>query len=222
MDPEITKNPLYSRLMTKSLLSIPTMSIVTNKENLFSRILDPITGGIYIFTGVPGYNGGPVLGNDWERPASVEFFDRKGLKEFQVNCGLKIHGGASRQSEKTPKHSFRIIFRDIYRPSKLNYPLLGSDATAAFNSLVLRATYGNTWLHMNHSERKHAQLIHDVWAKDTQHDMGHHSGYGNFVHLYINGMYWGIYNPTERIDDDYGETCFGGVKGDYLSRITAK
>ena len=23
---------------------------------------------------------------------------------------------------------------------------------------------------------------------------------GSFVHLYLNGMYWGIYNPTERPD----------------------
>jgi len=215
MDPEITQNPSYSGLMIESLLSIPTMSIVTNKEYLFSRIPDSVSGGIYIYTGAPGVNEVPVTGNDWERPASVEFFDRDGSKEFQVNCGLKIHGGHSRRAEKSPKHSFRIVFRDIYGTTKLNYPLFGSDATTTFNSLVLRATYGNTWLHMNHSERKHAQLIHDVWAKDTQLDMGHPSGHGNFVHLYINGLYWGVYNPTERIDSDYGETYIGGLGSDY-------
>lgn len=191
MDPEITGNPLYSGLMMESLLSIPTMSIVTNKGYSFSRIPDSISGGIYIYTGAPGVGDVPVTGIDWERPASVEFFNRDGSKEFQANCGLKIHGGHSRRAEKTPKHSFRIIFRDAYGSSKLNYPLFGPNATGTYNSLVLRATYGNTWLHMNHSERKHTQLIHDVWAKDAQLDMGQPSGHGNFVHLYINGLYLG-------------------------------
>jgi hypothetical protein len=215
MDPEITRNPLYSGLTIESLLSIPTMSIVTNKEYLFSRIPDSVSGGIYIYTGAPGVNEVPVTGIDWERPASVEFFNRDGSKEFQVDCGLKIHGGHSRRAEKTPKHSFRIIFRNVYGTPKLKYPLFGSDAAATFNSLILRATYGNSWLHMNHSERKHTQLIHDVWAKDTQLDMGHPSGHGSFVHLYINGLYWGVYNPTERIDGDYGEYYLGGKKSDY-------
>ena len=215
MDPEITKDPKYSGLMEEALLSIPTISIVTDKDNIFSRIPDSLKGGIYIYTGAPGNNDVPVLGNDWERPASVEYFDRKGAKEFQVNCGLKIHGGHSRRPEKTPKHSFTIVFREKYGLSKFRYPLFDKDATDEFNSIVLRATYGNTWLHMNNSERKHAQLIRDLWAKDTQLDMGWPAGHGDFVHLYINGLYWGIYNPTEHIDDDFAETYLGDDKSDY-------
>jgi hypothetical protein len=215
MDPEITRDPKYSGLMSEALLSIPSISIVTNKDNIFSRKPDSLSGGIYIFTGVQAYNGGPVLGNDWERPASVEYFDRTSSKEFQVNCGLKLHGGASRQSEKSPKHSFTLFFREKYGLSKLRFPLFDDGAADEFNSLVLRATYGNTWLHMNHSERKHAQLIHDLWAKDTQLDMGMPAGHGSFAHLYINGLYWGIYNLTEHIDEDFAETYLGSNKSDY-------
>ena len=215
MDPEITQDPKYSGLMEEALLSIPTISIVTDKDNIFSRIPDSLSGGIYIYTGAPDDNEVPELGNDWERPASIEYFDRNGTKEFQVNCGLKLHGGHSRRPEKTPKHSFTIIFREKYGISKLRYPLFDADATDEFNSIVLRATYGNTWLHMNHSERKHTQLIRDLWAKDTHLDMGLPAGHGNYAHLYINGLYWGIYNPTEHIDEDFAETYLGGDKSDY-------
>jgi len=215
MDPEITRDQRYSGLMEEALLSLPTMSIVTDKGNLFSRVPDPETGGIYVFTGVTAYGGSEVLGDGWERPASIEYFDRNGLKEFQIDCGLKLHGGASRQAEKTPKHSFTISFREKYGQSKLHYPLFGKEAADEFNSIVLRATYGNTWLHMSSGERKRDQLIRDLWAKDTQLDMGMSAGHGDYVNLYINGIYWGIYNPTEHIDEDFAETYLGGEQEDY-------
>lgn len=209
MDPDITQNPLYAPFIKESLLSLPTMSIVTDKNNLFSHDTDPNKGGIYIYTGP--YNS---FGNGWERPASVEYFDNEGVNQFQIDCGLRVHGGASRQPEKTPKHSLRLTFRSDYGFSKLQFPLFG-DGESSFNSIVLRAGYGNSWLHFNRSERLRHQLIRDVWAKDTQNDMGQYGGRGTYVHLYLNGMYWGIYNPTERLDDDYGESYFGGNKDNY-------
>ena len=215
MDPEVTEDPRYSNLIEDALLSIPTISIVTDINNLFSHGTDPDSGGIYIYTGAPANSGGFEIGKGWERPASVEYFNSDGSKGFQIDCGLRIHGGHSRRPEKTPKHSFRIVFRSEYGASKLNYSFFGDESPSSFNSIVLRATYGNSWLHRSASERNHAQLIHDLWAKDTQLDMGHPSGHGLFVNLYINGIYWGIYNPTERIDKDFAETYFGGDAEDY-------
>jgi len=215
MDPDVTQSTLYFNQIKDALLSLPIISIVTDKNNLFSHSSDPDSGGIYIYTGAPANDGGYEIGNGWERPASVEYFNADGSEEFQIDCGLRIHGGHSRRSEKTPKHSFRIVFRSEYGASKLNYPLFGDENPSSFNSLVLRATYGNTWLHMSSGERNHAQLIRDLWAKDTQLEMGYPSGHGIFVNLYINGIYWGVYNPTERIDKDFAETYFGGNEEDY-------
>ncbi|HDQ46191.1 MAG TPA: T9SS type A sorting domain-containing protein, partial [bacterium] len=214
MDPEITEDPRYAPLMKESLLAIPTLSIVTDRDNLFSHGTDPEKGGIYIHTGAPGAGDVPLTGRGWERPASVEFFDRDG-REFQVDCGLRIHGGHSRRPEKSPKHSFRLHFRKIYDHSRLTFPLFGEDGAASFNGIVLRAGYGNSWLHFSSGERLRHQMIRDVWAKDTQRDMGQPGGRGTYVHLYLNGLYWGIYNPTERIDDDYAASRFGGDKADY-------
>ena len=215
MDPDIVNDTRYSGSMKQSLLSLPIISIVTDKDNLFSHSTDPDRGGIYIYTGPPGNGDKPQLGIDWARPASVEFFSSNDSKEFQADCELKIHGGHSRRPEKCPKHSFRITFNSQYGISELDFPLFGEDAAQSINTFILRGTYGNTWLHMSESERQHAQLIRDLWGKDTQLDMGHPSGHGIYAHLYINGIYWGIYNPTERIDDDFASKYLEGSREDF-------
>ena len=214
MDPEITQNPKYSGLMETALLALPTISIVTDISNLFSHSTDPDSGGIYIYTG-PAEENGSELGGGWERPASVEYFSSNNPENFQINCGLRIHGGHSRRPEKTPKHSFRLAFRSAYGAGRLNYPLLGDEATTSFNTIVLRAGFGNTWTHWRHSERIRTQLIRDLWGKDTQLAMGYPASHGTYVHLYLNGIYWGIYNPTERIDRVFAETYLGGNADDY-------
>jgi hypothetical protein len=215
MDPEITQNPAYKELMNDALLSIPTMSLVTNKGNLFAHSTNPDTGGIYIYTGPPENNDIPGLGIGWERPASIEFFNSDGSQEFQVDCGVRLQGGHSRRAEKSPKHSFRLVFKSQYGPTKLDYPLFGEEGTARFNTVTLRAGFGNTWHHWSSDERRRAQYERDVWAKDTQRAMGHLSGHGIYVHLYINGIYWGLYNPTERIDREFAESYLGAAADNY-------
>jgi hypothetical protein len=207
MDPEIVNDPDYSALIIPSLLLLPSLSIVTEKGNLFSHSNQPETGGIYIFTGA---NGG--TGDNWERPASAEYIVPGTTEGFQVNCGLQIQGGASRLAEKNPKHSFRLAFRNQYGPDKLRYPLFGKEAVDKFNGIVLRASFGNTWRHWDPAQRNRATHIQDVWAKDTQLSMGYVSAHSKFVHLFLNGIYWGVYNFSERLDNDFMESYLGGDK----------
>jgi hypothetical protein len=214
MDPEVTESPEWGPGMRESLLSLPALSIVTDRDGLFSKDKDPEKGGIYVYTGPPGNGDVPQLGDGWTRPASAELIRPDGSPGFQIDCGLLIHGGHSRRPEKTPKHSFRLVFRSEYGPGRLEAPLIPG-VSAPLNSVILRATYGNTWLHMNQSERLHCQLIHDLWGKDTQMAMGHPSGRGGFVHLFLNGLYWGVYNPTERIDREFAADAIGGDPDDW-------
>jgi hypothetical protein len=128
MDPDIVDNPLYSDHMRGSLLSLPTISIVTDVDYLFDDTI-----GIY---------SNPLQDSEaWERPASVEFFTHDGLKEFQIDCGLKIQGGWFRSPTATPKHSFRLLFQEEYGPVKLEFDLFDYDENAAdrFDTIVLRA-----------------------------------------------------------------------------------
>ena len=211
MDPEICESPDYKDDLVSALKSIPTVSISTDKDNFFSSSTNPETGGIYIHTDPP--TGG--YGEGWERPVSVEYILANGNNGFQVDCGIRIHGGHSRVPEKNPKHSFRLVFRNEYGRKELKYNLFDETATASFNSIVLRAGFNQTWLHWDDTQRKRAQYINDSWVKDIYSKMGHISAHNKFAHLYINGLYWGLYNISERMDDDFMKYYLDGSKEDF-------
>ena len=50
---------------------------------------------------------------------------------------------------------------------------------------------------------------------DTFIDMGHINPHGRFVHVYINGTYWGMYHLRERWNADMHANYLGGEKEDY-------
>lgn len=215
MDPEMVSDPLIAEAVKKALISLPVISLVTDRNYLFSHDNDPENGGIYIYTGPPLTDTVNGVGSGWERPVSFEYFDVLDSVSLQVDCGLELHGGHSRRPEKSPKHSFRLVFKSKFGPPELIYPLFGDKAVSEFEAIVLRAGFNNTWIHHSNSERLAAQYISDSWAKETHRAMGHNASHGIFVHLFINGLYWGIYNPSEKLDKDYAASYFGGDDDDY-------
>jgi hypothetical protein len=205
MDPEITQHPAYADLVGDSLRALPTISIVTDIDNLFDR-----SRGIYMQPERHGV--------EWERRASVELILPDGSEGFQEDAGLRIQGGASRLPTKSPKHSFRLLFKGIYAAPTLNYPLFGANATDEFDTVILRAGFNQSWIHHNTflgDNRGRAQFVRDQWAKDTQLAMGHVAAHNSYAHLYLNGLYWGLYNPTERPSGSFGAAYLGGDKDDY-------
>jgi hypothetical protein len=54
--------------------------------------------------------------------------------------------------------------------------------------------------------------------RDTFREMGHLSARGLFVHLYLNGLYWGAYNLCERPSAPFLAEYLGGSEEDYDSR----
>lgn len=211
MDPDLTADPNMAERIKEALKSLPVISLVSDKDNFFSRTQDAENGGIYIFTGPPGNE----IGMDWERPVSFEYFDPNDTSSLQVDCGIRLHGGHSRRPEKCPKHAFSLKFRSKYGPSRLEYKLFQDTPIKSFDDLTLRAGFGNTWVHWTSEERERAQYLRDTWSKDTQRDMGYPASHGNFAHLYINGMYWGIYNPNETVNGEFASSYFGGESDDY-------
>lgn len=208
MDPELTSNSTYAKKIKDAFYSIPALSIVTDKENLFNKEKDEQTGGIYIYTGTSDSNG-----RGWERPASVELMGDG--HDLTATCGLKIHGGQGRVPEKNPKHSFRLTFKDEYGKKTLKYPVFGEGNVARFNSLIVRTFYNYSWIHSDATQRTRAQYCRDLWARRMQKRMGYDTSDGLYVNVFINGLYWGLYNLSERIDDDFCKYHFGGLKSDY-------
>ena len=209
MDEEMTTDVTLRPKIVEGLKSLPILSIVTDKENLFSHEADSALGGIYIFTGPPV---GDATGHGWTRPASIELMG--GGHDLSAACGLRLHGGHGRLAEKNPKHSFRLVFKDEYGEKALKYPLCGEDEPNKFDQLVVRCHFGNAWQHWSESNRQKAQYTRDVWARRMQRKMGHTSVNALYVHLFLNGMYWGLYNIAERVDDQFGKDHLGGKKSD--------
>lgn len=211
MDPEMTGDANLCEKIKEGLKQLPILSIVTDKDNLFSHENDEETGGIYIFTGPPV---GDTTGHGWTRAASAELFGGPQHHDLSTTCGLRLHGGHGRLAEKNPKHSLRLVFKDIYGPKTLNYPVFGDGETVQFKQLVLRCHFGNSWQHWSEGNRQKAQYTRDVWTRRMQKKMGRTSVNALYVHLFLNGMYWGLYNIAERVDDQYGKDHLGGGKSD--------
>lgn len=198
MDPDVVNDPRYSSHMRESLLDLPSVSLVTDNANLF----DPSTG-IY----VSAY----LHGEEWERQCSIELINPDHSEGFQVNAGVRIRGGASRRPDN-PKHAFRLFFRKEYGPGKLQFPLFGNEGATEFDKVDLRTEQNYSWSMDGDS---HNTFLRDIFSRDTQRDMGQPYTRGRYYHLYLNGMYWGIYQTEERADADYAETYFGDGDDDY-------
>jgi hypothetical protein len=200
MDPEVVDDPAYHDDLLAGLRAIPTMSIAMDPDDLFGD-----EAGIYVHS--------QQRGDDWERSASIELILPDGSTGFQVDAGVRIHGYGWRPHDNTKKHALRLEFRDEYGPRKLEYPLFPDAPVDRFDSIVLRSQGSRGWQDFRDPEQ--ALYVRDAFARDTARDMGKTDGHAVFVHLYLDGLYWGLYNPVERPDARFGEEYFGGDDADY-------
>ena len=213
MDPRIVDDAPFTDLdeedfdWNDALRAIPTMSLVLPIGDL----LDPEDGLHARATN---------RGRAWEREASLEIIDPVRGTSVQAGCGLRMQGGWNRFPEMLKK-SMRLYFRGEYGDPKLRYPLFEDSEVAEFDRLVLRSGNGKAWpspwrsLSGNGNSLTRTTYLRDQFVRDTQRDLGHPIAHGNFVHLYINGLYWGLYNPVERLDEKYASAHFGGDEADY-------
>jgi hypothetical protein len=195
LNTNITLGSAYRDTFRSDLLNQPTLSITLANEDFFGA------------SGLWSNPGGQ--GSAWERPCSVEYLRPDGQKGFAVNCGLRIQGGVSRSG--IAKHSLRLLFKSVYGPGKLAYPLYPDSPVQEFDTLTLHAGFNDHWLWVGAP----AQLLRDLWCRDTQNALGGYGPHGTYAHLYINGLYWGLYNMGEHGDASYAAHYLGGDKIDY-------
>jgi len=131
MDPEITTDPQYSGLMKDALTSLPSLSLVTQPQDMFDNS-----------TGI--YPKSQARGPSWERPASAELIFADGSDGFQIDCGVQAQGNSARDPQKTPKHSLRLVFKGDYGPTKLRFPLFPDSPVSTFDTLTLRADFNTS------------------------------------------------------------------------------
>lgn len=198
MDRRISEVSPYREHLQRGLRAIPSISIVLP----FGSLFDAETG-IYVHP--------QERSKEWERPASVELINPDGTPGYQINAGIRIRGGASRDSSN-PKHSLRLFFRRGYGAARLDYPMFGPEGTPSSDKFDLRCDQISSW---HWAGEKKNDFIRDQWGRDTQLAMSQPGDRGDFYHLYINGLYWGLYNTQERHDASFAASYFGGDEDDY-------
>ncbi|MFC1619476.1 FN3 associated domain-containing protein [Candidatus Neomarinimicrobiota bacterium] len=208
--------------MIEALLDIPTMFISAPYDSIFG------VAGIHRGQNLEEYGGDPHH-PDWIElvECSVEMIYpenyRDGrFKSWQENCGIKIQGGAGRWQNGyfDHKQSFTLKFRNAYGEGLLDHDFL---ETAPFNShlspkkfdkIIIRTGFNRDW--GSDWDRANCAYTRDQFGRDLQTLMSGWGNKGTYAHLYINGKYWGQYNPCERMDDHAMATYFGGEDEDYF------
>lgn len=188
MDPDVVNNPAYTNSIKNGLTSIPTMSLVLDKNDFWDL-----------------YEG------ETKHPTSVEIFYPDGTKE-QFNCDLEAH------SHDRLKRSLKLGFNASTNTNLLKsapYNNAGTASTFNDTKIVLRAGNNRSWARNWNPDR--TCYTRDEWYRVSQQAISGTGGRGTFVHLYVNGLYWGLYNPVERTDNGMLTHYFGGAFADWMS-----
>lgn len=222
---DLTDISEYTGEIQAAFQDIPTLSIVASYDSILG--INGILRGQNLMEGSGGLAGDPnepgwkaLVGCSIEMiyPENIKF---SRYKSWQENCGIKIQGGGGRWNNGYYDHkqSFTLEFKDEYGGKSLKNDIL---ATAPFNSasspgvfdkIILRAGHNKSW--GADWDRENTVYTRDQFGRDLQLLMSGWGSRGAFVHLYINGKYWGLYNPCERMDDNAMSIVFGGKGDDY-------
>jgi len=198
IDPSLLGTPLAREKFTIALAAAPTISLSLPREALF---------------GPEGLYPNPLeKGDRWEKPCSLEFIDPH-RKNTSLTCGLQIHGSASRTG--STKLNFRLSFKAKFGPKKARAPFFPDSSVRSFDTLLLRNPTHDSWTISEAHRRQQARYLNDRWAAETQAAMGRPSPSHQWVHLFLNGFYWGLYDLSECPDEHFASSHFGGKDADY-------
>ncbi|MFT5109717.1 MAG: hypothetical protein ACI9UA_005367, partial [Pseudoalteromonas tetraodonis] len=185
----ITQSPTYGPQMIDSLKAVPTISLVTDN------------------TGFLNEGAGNIRS---EHQTSVEMMFPDGTRGFQEDGGLSNYGG---RFTNFRKKSFRVAFRSQFGATKLRYPIFDGfeyenfPPADEFDVINLRSG--------SHDMQSRGAYMSNRFTDDSMIEMGNIAPHGRFVHVYLNGNYWGQYHLRERWSADMAQSYYGGPEADY-------
>lgn len=170
---------------------LPVISISTDPKNFYDQ-----DSGIYI-KGPNADTAYPFFGANywekWERPIHLEMYLPNGDMAFEYDLGIRIHGGS--QARTMPARPMRLLAKEEFGASKIEYQVFPDKEVYEFDRLVLR----NSGADFNKTHFRDG-MIHRLMIKDSLHmDVLAYRP----VSVFLNGAFFGIYNIRERIDNDY-------------------
>ncbi len=197
---QIRKNGfLPSNIITNTFIiaedhHLPVVSLTTDPYNLWDYY-----EGIY----VKGPNAGssfPFLRanfwQDWEKPVHIELYEPDGNLGFKMDGGLKIFGYFSRAHDQK---SLAVFARGKYGTGMMPYKFFEDKPFSEYKNIVFRNS-GGDWM---------KSMMRDGLMQDMlQHTNLSYQAYRPCV-IYLNGVYWGIYNIREKINEHFFANNFG-------------
>lgn len=212
MHPNVVRDK-KNTLLTE-LNAVPLISIVGPVADL----LQLESGGIYPNSGKndnywPGRAGPDPRNKEWERACSFEFVKADKSSFVQSNGGLSMTGGSSLYQDVTRKHNMRIKFDATYGPDTLPYQLFTYFTGNSFRTIHVKNPTHDAWSQTEFGLYEQASYCDEGWIRSAQRAMGHENPRRRWVHLFLNGIYWGPYELTERVDSDYVRSHAGDPSG---------
>jgi len=148
-------------------------------------------------------------GSDWERDAHIDYFEDTALS-FAVDCGVRIHGGWSRDSQQK---SIKFYMRSEYGDSQLEYDLFESNTSEYDGSEIM--TY-RKFVIRNGGNDSFSLKFKDAWTQSLVSDFNFATQADELVICFLNGEYWGVYTLNEIYDDNYIESHYGVPSDDVI------
>ena len=205
MDPQVLTNNNNAATAQAALRQLPVMSLVTSIDTAFAP-----TNGVY--------SGRRGQGN--QRPVNAEMWLPDGTRVFQADCGFEIQGGSSPTDAsgdwKDKKISQRLVFKGDFGTPKLQAKVFEDSPLEEFDTLILDAGLNWWWTHMTDGDqRNRAKFITDTTTCDLMNKSGMVAQHTRYVHLYLDGLYWGLYWLHERMDASAAANYLGGAKEEW-------
>ncbi len=183
--------------------TFPVLSLSADPDSLFHKDF-----GIYATGSNPELHNYLQRGKQWERVASLEFFDNATDQYYKQMAGLRIHGNFTRE---LPKKSFRLYARREYGQNPMEYAFFPGQRPVEFKRLIVRQS-GNDWggISARHHtpDNQKGVYFRDALVQDLLIDMPFDIQQSRPAILFLNGEYWGIYNIRERFDRFYIATNY--------------
>ncbi len=221
--------------INSALRRLPALSLVIKSADMFGHgTYGTQTSGAATPTAASATNapGGPLYPNshssvksDFTKACSLELLQPDGSTVFVSDAGVDLHGNASRDPFKNPKHGFTIRFKNKFGNGRLRARVFEDSPVEEWDKFVLRGDFGGSWLHQSGADgspassdaaqRPRGIRIREAFSKESFRDMGRVASHHRFCHLFINGVCWGSYELMEDQAEDFSASYLGGNKDEH-------
>jgi len=203
MHPNVVRD--HHAAISAGLDSIPIVSVVSDVAGFF----DVDSGGLYPNSGKTdthkfwGTEEPDPRNRDWQRLCSFEIVEENQTDFIQENACLSITGATSIYQWVSLKHNLRVGFHSSHGPDRLVYQLFQDSLDVEFTDFHLKNPTHDSWTQVSESHAQRATYCDEGWLRSAHRAMGHQNPHRRWVHLFLNGIYWGPYELTERVDCEY-------------------